>query len=151
MALIQAAQNRKKTNTGGLAKLLNSKIGAKVMLTVNKDIRDRLINGQTEIIRHIEYAQASARKVYVKFSDEWDGSKEMGSSYLGWENSWIPIEVSIKKGSASPFIKRTQFLVTAWASTVHKFQGLSLEQGVNWFWSAKITTIWTRINVYCAQ
>ena len=122
------------------------------MLTVNKDIRDHLTNGQTEIIRHIEYAQASARKVYVKFSDERDGSKEMGSSYLGWGNSWIPIEVSIKKGSASPFIKRTQFLVTlAWASTVHKFQGLSLEQGVNWFWSAKITIIWTRINVYCAH
>ena len=70
MASIQAAQNQNKTNTGGLAKLLNSKIGAKVMLTVNKDIRDRLINGQTEIIRHIEHAQASARKVYVKFSDE---------------------------------------------------------------------------------
>ena len=53
------------------------------MLTVNKDIRDHLTNGQTEIIRHIEYAQASAQKVYVKFSDERDGSKEMGSSYLG--------------------------------------------------------------------
>ena len=70
LALIQTAQNQKQKNTGGLAKLLKLKIGAKVMATVNIDIQDRLINGQTGIIRHIEFAQASARKVYVKFSDE---------------------------------------------------------------------------------
>ena len=66
LALIQAAQNQKQKNTGGLAKMLKLKIGAKVMVTVNIDIQDRLINGQTGIIRHIEFAQASARKVYVK-------------------------------------------------------------------------------------
>ena len=60
----------------------------------------------------------------------------MRSSYLGRQNSWIPIEksetkISIKKGSASPSIKRIQFPLTlAWASTVHKVWGLSLEQGV---------------------
>ena len=47
LALIQAAQNQKQTNTGDLAKLLRLKIGAKVMLTVNISIHDRLINGQT--------------------------------------------------------------------------------------------------------
>ena len=40
-------------------------------------------------------------------------------------------EISIKKGSPSPSIKSTQFPLTlAWASTVYKVQGLSLEQGV---------------------
>ena len=67
MALIQAAQNQRQTNTGGLAKLLKLKIGAKVMLTVNIDIQDCLINGQTGIIRHIEFVQGSAHKVYTKF------------------------------------------------------------------------------------
>ena len=43
LALIQAAQNQRQTNTGGLAKLLKLKIGAKVMLTVNIDIQDCLI------------------------------------------------------------------------------------------------------------
>lgn len=38
--MIQAAQNQKQTNTGGLAKLLQLKIGAKGMLTVNIDIQD---------------------------------------------------------------------------------------------------------------
>ena len=56
------------------------KIGAKVMLTVNMDIQNRLINGQTRNIRHIEFAHAIARKVYVKFSNEYNGSKTMRSS-----------------------------------------------------------------------
>ena len=62
------------------------------MLTVNIDIQDRLTNGQLGIIRHIEFAQASVRKVYVKFSDEQAGSKAMRSSYLNKQNSWVPIE-----------------------------------------------------------
>ena len=70
LALRQAAQNQKQTNTGSLEKLLKLRIGAKVMLTINIDIQDRLINGQTGNIRHIEFAQGSIRKVYVKFSDE---------------------------------------------------------------------------------
>ena len=44
LALIQAAQNQKKTNTGGLAKLLKLKIDAKVMSSVNIDIDTRPSN-----------------------------------------------------------------------------------------------------------
>ena len=73
MAFIQDAENQKQTNTGGSTKLLKLKIGAKVMLTVNIDIQSCLINGQTGIIRHIEFAQDSTRKVYIKFSDEQGG------------------------------------------------------------------------------
>ena len=63
LALIQAPQNQKQTNTGGLSKQLKLKISAKVMLKVNIDIQDRLINDQTGIIRHIEFADGSACKV----------------------------------------------------------------------------------------
>ena len=61
MATIQAAQNKKQTNTGGLAKLFKLRIGPKVMLTVNLDI-DCLINGQSGNINHIELAQGSIQK-----------------------------------------------------------------------------------------
>ena len=60
----------------------------------------------------------------------------MRSSYLDRHNSWVAIEkfetgIPIKKGSASPSIKRTQFPLTlAWASTVRRVEGLSLGQGV---------------------
>ena len=102
------------------------------MLAVNIEIQDRLINDQTGVIRHIEFAQGSARKVYINISDEQAGSKAIRSSDLGRKNSWVFIEkcktaVSIKKGSASPSIKRTQFPLTlALTSTVIKVQGLSL-------------------------
>ena len=64
------------------------------------------------------------------------GLKTIKSSDLGRQNDWLPIkrsqtETSIKKRSASRSIKRSQFpLALPWASTVHKAQGLSLEQGV---------------------
>ena len=90
LALIQAAQNQKQANTGGLAKLLMLKICAKVMLTNNIDVQDRLINGQTRIMRHIEFVEGSARKVYLKFYDEQARPKAMESSYLGRQNSCVP-------------------------------------------------------------
>ena len=78
-AFIQATQNQKQTNTGGLAKLLKLKIGANVILT-NIDIQDLLINGHILVIlqiSHIEVTQESVCKVYVKFSDEQAGLKAM--------------------------------------------------------------------------
>ena len=169
LTLTQGPQNQKQTNTGGLAKLLKLKIGVKIMLTVNRDIQDWLSNNETETIRHIEFVQDSAPKVYVKFSDKQAGSKSMRSFYLDRQNSWVPIEkceteISIKKRSALPSIKRTQFLLTlAWASTIHKIQGLSLEQGVvnfdlrnqKSFQAAQMYTAFSRIrtcdNLYCIE
>ena len=88
------------------------------MLTVNRhsgssnqwpniDIQDRLI------IRHIEFAEGTVHKVYVKFSDEPAGLKAMRPSYVGRQNSWLPIEkceteISVKKRSA--LLKALNFL-----------------------------------------
>ena len=52
LATIQAAQNQKQTNTGGLGKLL----GAKVIIIFNLGMQDRLINDQARYIRHIAFA-----------------------------------------------------------------------------------------------
>ena len=56
------------------------------------DIQDRLINCQTGTISHIEFAQGSVRKVYVKFSNEQTGLKAMRLSYLGKQSLWVPID-----------------------------------------------------------
>ena len=99
-------------------------------------MQDRLINGQTIIIRHIEFAQGSARKVYVTFFKEQAWSKAMNSSYLGRQNIWGPItkcetEISIKQRSVSLSIKFSQFPLTlAWASAIQSVQSLSLGRGV---------------------
>ena len=142
--------------------MLKLKIDAKVMLTVNVDIQNRLINGQTGNVKHIEFVHGSIHKVHVKLSDEEAGVRAMRSSYLGRQNSWVAIEkceteIPIKKGLASPNIKRTQFPLTlAWASTVHKVQGLSLEQGVvdfdlrkqRLFGADQIYTTLIRVKIY---
>ena len=136
LALIQDARDQKQTNTD-LAKLLKLKIGAKVIkFNIENLIQDRLINSQKGIIRHTGFAQYSSCKVSVKFPDDQAGSKAMRSTYLGRQNSLVPIEkceteISINNRSASPSIKRPQILLTlAWASTARKGQGLSLEQAV---------------------
>ena len=160
--MIEAAQNQKQTNKGGLANLLKLKIGTEVMLTVNVYIQDRLINDQTGNIEHIEFVQGTILKVYVKFFDEEAGTRAMRSSYLGRQNSWVTIEkceteIPIKKGSASPSIKQAQFPLTlALASTVHKVQSLSLGQGAadfdlrkqKSFGPSQICTALSRVKTY---
>ena len=124
--LLLTSSQREKINTGGLANLLQLKIGAKVMLKIILDIQDRLNNDKTGNISHIEFPQSIVRKVYVNFFDEQAGLKVMRSSYLGRYNSWVSIErceaeIPIKKGSAALSAKFTQFpLILEWASTVYK-------------------------------
>ena len=47
---IQATKNQKQSNRAGLAKLLKLKVGEKMLLTVNLDVKDCFINGQREIL-----------------------------------------------------------------------------------------------------
>ena len=58
------------------------------MLAINIDKQDRLINGQTGIIRHIEFAQGCVHEVHAKLSVEQAGSRAMRASYLGRQYSW---------------------------------------------------------------
>ena len=51
---VTEAQNRKTSETGGLASILELKINARVMLTTNINSEDRLINGQKETVKYIE-------------------------------------------------------------------------------------------------
>ena len=66
---IIAAQNRKPSDTGGLVKCLTLKLKAKVMLTVNVDVQDRLINGQIGVVKHLEIIENKVSIMYIKFDD----------------------------------------------------------------------------------
>ena len=69
--------NRKQSETGGLAQSLQIKLNARVMLTVNIDLQDRLVNGQLGTIKHISTdKQGNVAKIYIKFDDSKAGAKK---------------------------------------------------------------------------
>ena len=137
-SIIEEARNRKQTETGGLALILKVKIGARVMLTSNIDIDDRLINGQIGTVYNVVLDRNQAvTKIYVKFNDSSAGLSAMSKDSYARIHNVVPITRSAvdihihKKITSSPVIKRTQFpLMLAWACTVHKVQGLTLSEVV---------------------
>ena len=132
---INQVLNRNQSETGGLAGILKIKINARVTLTVNIDLQDRLVNGQLETVMHIEWNSQGISKIYLKFDDTRAGVKAMNADIFEKQNSWVPIEkkeadIKIKlTKNCSPVIKRTHYpLMLTWGSTVHKVQGLSLDK-----------------------
>jgi len=129
------SQSQSKTN--GLIFELSLKIGARVMLTSNVDISDRLINGQIGTISQIKLKNNSVETIFIKFDDINAGKKLLTSDVMGRQYRAVPInrittelKTNVKK-EASPIIKRTQFpLALSWGCTMHKVQGLSLNKVV---------------------
>ena len=69
--------NRKQSETGGLPQSLQIKLNARVMLTVNIDLQDRLVNGQLGTIKHISTdKQGNVAKIYIKFDGSITGAKK---------------------------------------------------------------------------
>ena len=140
VTLISLAQNKKQSETGGLAKCLELKVGAKVMVTVNVDIQDMLINGQIGEVAGFEIMNSTVKKVCLKFQDPLVGRNAMLSDHFAQQNCFVPLQkcdadIPICKGSISPSTKRTQFpTMFSWACTIHKVQGLRLEEGVVTFY-----------------
>ena len=136
-SVIEAARNQKQTKTGGLAKTLELKIGARVMLTVNIDVDDKLMNGQIGKVSFVKMKSGHVTKIYIIFDDPDVGRKKRASDQLACQTNTVAIErcdtdIRINPFSpSSPYIKRTQFpLALAWACTVHKVQGLTINKGV---------------------
>ena len=79
--------------TGDLAFQLDIKISARVMLTSNVDISDRLINGQIGTIVYVYTRQNVASKiVYVIFDDQKAGSEKIKSDRIAQQYRAVPIE-----------------------------------------------------------
>ena len=91
--VIEKVLNRNQSETGGLARILEIKINARVMLTVNIDIADRLINGQIGTVKHISYdSNGHIFKMYIKFDDAQADLKKIDTDHFGKQHKWVPIE-----------------------------------------------------------
>ena len=137
-AVLNKFYQRSQMDTNGLAHKLTIKLNAKVMITVNIDVEDKLCNGQIGIIRHIKFDNGgNVQKIYLEMEDHEVGFKAINSDHYGRENGLIPIkiddkDIKIKKNrQSSPVIKRFQFpLMLSWSCTVHKVQGNQFPQVV---------------------
>lgn len=123
-----------KSNTGGLVEELHLAVGAKVMLTVNVDVHDGLVNGARGTVKDIIKTTNDVRLVLAEFEQARVGATAITQShYRDQYPSAVPITrheavFNIGRNKAAE-VTRSQFpLVLAWATTIHKVQGLTLEQ-----------------------
>ena len=65
----QTIKTRKNGDTGNLASVLNLKVGAQVMLTINIDFEDRLVNGLVGKVMYLRYVNIEVKVIHVKFND----------------------------------------------------------------------------------
>ena len=138
---INTVLSKARSDTGGLDFEIKIKEGARVMLTTNIDIADRLINGQMGTAMKINVNKLTQKPsvIYIKFDDERAGNaliQTSGDSFAQ-QNKVVPIEPVLSKikvhpgKPSSPELQRIQFPITlAWACTIHKVQGLSLQNVV---------------------
>ena len=93
--------------------MLDIELNAKVTLTVNIDLQERLVNGQLGTVKCIQTdSQRNVSKIYIKFDDSKAGLKRMNSDAFGKQYLWVPIEktevdIKIKSSkTSSPVVKR---------------------------------------------
>ena len=128
-----------RSETGGLDHEIFVKETARVMLTTNIDIADRLINGQMSTIVKIDVNKNTKNQsvIYIKFDDSSAGKAliDKSNNTFAKQNRLVPIEPILVRFKIRPSkpssleIQRMQFPITlAWACTVHKVQGLTLDK-----------------------
>ena len=139
---IDKVLSKGRSENGGLdAEIQVKKKNARVMLTVNVDINDRLINGQMGTIARIVINQNTNKPsvIFIKFDDCQAGVYAISkcTDRHARENNAVPIQpvlarIKVTPGKpSSPEIQRLQFPITlAWACAVHKVQGLTLNEVV---------------------
>ena len=125
----------KRSETGGLHSVLKLAVGSRVMLTTNVDVSDGLVNGaRGEVVHIVTNNVQTVTNVLVKFDNSQVGLKSIHSSpYRTRFNDAVPIAkhevVFLAKGKRGSEITRLQFPLTlAWATTIHKVQGLTLDE-----------------------
>ena len=127
--------SRKMSETGGLREIVSVTKAARVMVTVNIDVSDGLVNGVTGTVVGLDKTADTVNVIFILFDSKRVGAKAISKSKF---KHLHPNAVPVKRhdvqffagGGKSPIMaKRSQFPLTlAWACTIHKVQGKTLEQ-----------------------
>ena len=130
-----SSRSDKRSETGGLHGTLKLAIGARVMLTANVDVSDGLVNGaRGEVVHVVTNNSSEVTSVLVRFDNGRIGLKAIQTSpHRSRFPHAVPLSkyevVFFAKGKRGSEIKRLQFPLTlAWATTIHKVQGLTLDK-----------------------
>ena len=125
----------KRSDTGGLHTVLKLAVGARVMLTTNIDVSDGLANGaRGEVVHIVTNGNNKVTHILVKFDSSKVGSKAKQSSpFRNMFPDAVPLvrheTIFLARGRRGSEITRSQFALTlAWATTIHKVQGLTLDE-----------------------
>ena len=135
-ALIENLNAKSQSSTGDLARCLLLKEGARVMLTVNIDLSDRLVNGKLGTIDNIVFTESGISKMYLKFDDLLVGKQLVCSDFYSNTHQVVPINtteshISLTRKNSLHMIRRTQFsLMLAYACNIHKVQILIIPNNV---------------------
>ena len=127
--------SQKRSETGGLHGKLKLTVGARVMLTANVDVSDGLVNGARGDVVHIVVdSNEKVTKVLVQFDNPSVGRVAIqSSSYRNAFGNAVPLgkheATFLARGRRGSEVIRLQFPLTlAWATTIHKVQGLTLDK-----------------------
>ena len=107
-------QSKVLDSTLNIGRNIKLKVGAQVMLVANLDVSTGLVNGSRGVITKIE-----GNSVIVKFK-----GKEMEFEY-----PIEPFSFKVEHGGEY-FVRKIVPLIPAYASTVHKMQGLTIDCGI---------------------
>lgn len=117
--------------TAGLPKSLTVCVGARVMLTRNEDIEDKLINGSTGTVKYIQGLRNAKPNgtIYVQFDNPLAGNKLKDNRLRGELKTCVPIRAKPQNFQRRNItVTRKQFpLIVAFSTTIHKAQGSTLD------------------------
>ncbi len=125
----------KRSDAGGLHSVLSLAIGARVMHTVNVDVSQGLSNAACGTVVYIHILRGDVKAILEKFDSSRVGkSAQSESQYKRRYPEAVPIyrhDVSFQVGKGRGIVHRSRLqfpLTLAWASTIHKVQGTTLDQ-----------------------
>ena len=115
-------------DAGGLPRNLHISIGTRVILIRNIATEQGLVNGALGVVHDINFGLSKVpSSIYIKFDDQCIGRLFYSEEYDAIEITRITQEFCYQGHS----ICRTQFpLLPAWACTIHKVQGCTLNKVV---------------------